>query len=923
MDIETIFRFTLLGLGIGALYGVVAQGIVLVYRGSGILNFAQGAFVMVGAYTYYELVSRRDLSPGIAVCLAPIMGAAVGALTYRLVLRPMRHASALSRVIATLAVLIVLQAAAVLRYGVDSLAVTSWLPTRTVEVIPNAPVGLDRLLILLIGLVSTVTLAIIYRRTAFGRITSAVAENERAAASLGYSPDKVAVANWALGAGLAALVGALLAPITFLQPTSLVMLVVPGLAAALIGRFESFVLAFAGALAIGVSESLMARYVTTPGWSQSVPFLAVIAVLVIRGTALPLRSHVLDRLPTVGSGRIRAIPTAVAVAFGAVMLGVVLEVRWVDAFTVTMISAVLCLSIVVVTGYAGQLSLAQFVLAGLGAFIAAKLSSTWDMPFIVALVIAVVATAMVGVVVGIPSLRARGINLAIATLGLAIVGYSLVLSNYQYTGGTSGIAVAKPTLFGLDLDTIRSPRRYAMFVLFALVLVCVLVANLRRGTAGRRLLAVRSNERAATALGVNVYSAKLYAFALGSAIAALAGVLLGFRLTNVISSQFNVFTSISIVGMTVVGGVGYIGGAIFGATLLPGGFGSELLRDLHNFERFLPLVSGLFLLYVLRADQNGLFMMNRHLVMSVGRRIRSLAGRSKADGVTSEGSPHAESAMVRSTVEAIATGPTERVAITPRTLSLVDLTVDFGGVRAVDHVTFDVRPGEVHGLIGPNGAGKTTVIDAVSGFVQPSSGVVALNGETISTVSARHRVRAGVTRSFQSLELFPDLTIRENLAVACDHGRARNYALDLVHPGRVELSAAALLAVEEFDLGDFLDSTPDEVPYGRRRLVAIARAVAASPSVLMLDEPAAGLGDQESRELSAVIRALAEDWGMAVLLVEHNTELVLQVCDRITVLANGAVLMSGTPDEVRHDQRVLDVYLGGSGSSDLAVEVSS
>ncbi len=909
MELDTIVRFTLLGLGIGALYGVVAQGIVLVFRGSGILNLAQGAFVLVGAYTYYDLAERHDVPLGLAVALAPVVGAIVGAATYWFILRPMRHASPLSRVIATLATLIVLQAVAVLRYGVDSLGVRSWLPTRSVQPIAGAPVGLDRLLILSIGLVLTAILAAIYRYTRFGRVTSAVAENQRAAASLGHSPERIAIANWSLGAGLAALVGALIAPITFLQPTTLVMLVVPALAAALIGGFQSFLLAFGGALAIGVSESLMARYVETPGWSQSVPFLAVIVVLVIRGRSLPLRSHVLDRLPAVGSGRVKAIPVAVTFVVAVVALTVVLSNRWVDAFTVTMIFGILCLSVVVTTGFAGQLSLAQYVLAGLGAFVAAKVSSEWSVPFPLAVLLGVTATILIGVVVGIPSLRTRGINLAIATLGLAIVGYSLVLVNYEWTGGTSGLPVPSPSIAGLDVNAIRTPRRYALLVLSVLFLTCLAVANVRRGASGRRLLAVRSNERAAAALGVNIYVAKLYAFALASGIAALAGILLGFRLTNVISSQFNVFTSISVVGMTVVGGVGYIGGALFGATLMPGGFGSEILRDLHNLERYLPLVSGLFLLYVLRTDQNGLFMMNRHLVVTIGERLARLA-RVVRRPTTATGEQRDDSVGAPPAGETPPRDARERV--TPRPLEVEDLTVDFGGVRAVDHVSFEVAPGEVHGLIGPNGAGKTTVIDAITGFVRPTTGSVRLDGVECLGTSAQKRVGAGISRSFQSLELFADLTIRENLAVAADDGSALRYVTDLVRPGHVALSGPALTVAEEFGLGPVLDRRPDEISFGQRKLVAIARAVATAPAVLLLDEPAAGLNDAEAADLASAIRTLADVWGMGVLLVEHNTELVLQLCDRVTVLAQGAVLTTDVPSVIRIDERVLAVYLGGS-----------
>jgi sulfate-transporting ATPase len=231
-------------------------------------------------------------------------------------------------------------------------------------------------------------------------------------------------------------------------------------------------------------------------------------------------------------------------------------------------------------------------------------------------------------------------------------------------------------------------------------------------------------------------------------------------------------------------------------------------------------------------------------------------------------------------------------------------------VAAVDDVSFEVRPGEVHGLIGPNGAGKTTVVDAVTGFVRPSAGTARLADRDLNGLNARRRARAGMARSFQSLELFSDLTIRENLAVAGDDGRASRYLTDLVRPGAVQLSDAAIAAVREFDLADHLDEKPNDLSFGRRRLVGIARAIAAAPSILLLDEPASGLDDIESRELAALIRRLADDWGMGILLIEHNTDLVLSVSDRVTVLAGGRVLMSGPPDEVRSDPAVRAVYLG-------------
>ncbi len=224
----------------------------------------------------------------------------------------------------------------------------------------------------------------------------------------------------------------------------------------------------------------------------------------------------------------------------------------------------------------------------------------------------------------------------------------------------------------------------------------------------------------------------------------------------------------------------------------------------------------------------------------------------------------------------------------------------------------------MHGLIGPNGAGKTTVIDALTGFVRPSNGQMLLRGTDIGGWSPRRRARAGIARSFQSLELFSDLTVRENIAVACDSGNRWRYFSDLIWPGPVRLSEVAVLAVRDFHLEEVLDEKPDALDFGQRRLVALARAVASDPDILMLDEPAAGLSDLEAQELATLIRALARDWGMSVLVVEHNIDLVLDLCDRITVLDGGRILASGSPDEVRGNDDVMAAYLGADTAEGVA-----
>jgi ABC-type branched-subunit amino acid transport system ATPase component/ABC-type branched-subunit amino acid transport system permease subunit len=906
-----IIRYAVLGVGLGALYALIAAGLVTVHRGSGIVNFAQGAFVMVAGYLDYQLLTSAHLGFWPAMVITVVATALLGAVVQLVVLRPMRNSSPLTRVVATLGVLITLQSAAALHYGYQSLSVPSYLPTRSVDVLPGVPVGLNDVIIFVIGLVITVVLWAVYRFSPFGRLTSAVAENQRATATLGRSPDVIAVINWAIGAALAGLAGVLIAPITFLDPNDLALLVVPAMAAALVGGFSSFPLAFVGALVIGIGESLTTRYVSDPGWSDSAAFLLIILVVLVRGRGLPLRSFVLDRLASVGSGRVRVVPLVISYVLLMILLGFVLPVQWILPTAVTLVAMLFCMSVLVVVGYAGQLSLAQYVIGGVAALVTAQLaggSAHW--PFVLAAVAGIAAAVATGALMGIPALRTRGITLAIVTLGLAVVLFSLVLNNSSYNGGSAGISIDPPTLFGWSINPLLHEGRYAMVCVTALFLSGLAIANVRRGSSGRKLLAVRSNERAATALGISVYGVKIYAFMLGAGVAGIAGVLLAFMQSAVLPAQFDQLTSINYVTVTVVGGTGFMGGTGLGALLIPNGLFSQIFANFPTLNTWLPLIGGLSVIVVLRMNQDGLFSMNRDMIVAACRRT---AGRVRPrSGTASPASPaDTVAAGPSASAKAGSTPAPQAVRVNPATLRVEALRVSFGGVAAVTDASLTVVPGQVTGLIGPNGAGKTTVIDAITGFVHPSSGDIRLNDRSIRDWSARRRANSGLARSFQSVELFAGLTVRENLAIACESADSwLRLVSDLIRPGRARLSPAAMQAVDDFGLAADLDRSAESLPFGRRRLVAMARALAAQPSVLLLDEPAAGLDEVETAELSIMIRSLARDWGIAVLLVEHNLDLVLSLCDEVTVMVTGTVLYSGTPDDVRNHPDVLEAYIG-------------
>jgi len=903
-------QFALIGLGTGAIYALAAQGLVLIYRGSGILNFASGAMGMMGAELFYQLKDQDGVDYKLALVVGLGVPALIGLAMELGVMRWLRDATGLAKLIATLGLFTGLIGLGLELFGAEFRVAVSLLPTETVHPIGDTAIGVDRFWLLGIAAALTLVLTLIYRYTKFGLATSAVAENQRATAALGRSPEVIAAVNWFVGGLLAGLAAILLAPIAGgpgLLVFDLSLLVIPALAAALVGGFTSFVWTFVGALFIGVLESELSYLASqddlpevfrTPGIARAVPFLVIIAVLVVRGRALPVRGEESAKPPELGAGRVSIVPMLLSIAGVLVLVWTVLNDSWINALMVSAITALVCLSLVVLTGYAGQLSLAQFTLAGVAAWMGARLADTQGIPFELALIVGMLGVIPIGLIVALPALRTRGVNLAVATLGMALALEFLILRNGKLTlnDDIAPTEVEPPTLFGLEIDRIRYPERYATLIVVVLVIAMLLVANLRRGRAGRRMIAVRTNERAAASLGISVFGAKLFAFAIAAAIAGIGGVLLAFRTETVLFDQaYGVDDSINAVVYAVVGGIGFVIGPIFGSFLALGGIGGKVFQLFGDWigvdlENIFQAIGGFLLITILLQDPNGLASQNIRNMRTLSRKLR--LGRRR------QPKPPQPLPQV------------ERERVAPRALTVRELTVSFGGVQALSDASLEVRPGEVVGLIGPNGAGKTTLIDAVTGFVKPRSGQVQLDDTDLGPLNARRRARLGIARSFQSLELFEDMTVRDNLRTASDRRDALAYLTDLVKPGDPPLSASAVAAVREFGLEPDLDRRPSELPHGRRRLVGIARAVATAPSILLLDEPAAGLDDDETAELGRLIRRLADDWGLGILLVEHDVGLVLSTCDRVVALDFGRTIAVGTPEEIRHHPAVIEAYLG-------------
>jgi ABC-type branched-subunit amino acid transport system ATPase component/branched-subunit amino acid ABC-type transport system permease component len=894
--VTTFLQFAVLGLGPGAMYALLGQGLVVIYKGAGVLNFSQGAMAMLGAFIYSD---QRSDGHGfvLGLCVAVLAVSMIAVATHLVLMWRLRDAPPLVKAVITLGVFTGLEGTALIVWHNDPVFVTETLPSNTVT-IDRISIGADRLWLVGITLTLTIVLWSVYRYTTIGMATRALAEDQVAARALGWSAGLIGGLNWAVSGGLAAIAGILIAPVGGLQVTSTSLLVVPALGAALIGGFSSFPLTLVGGLIIGASESLLLRYVHVVGFAETAPLVAILLMLIVRGRLIPQRGEFNDRLPRVGRGGVQPMIMIPAAALGVVVI-IISPTALQAALGSTLVLALFLLSLVVVVGYAGQLSLAQFALGGVGAFAAAKLIEDESWPFLFAILAGVVVAGVAGIIFGIPALRTRGVQLAVVTICVGYGIQQMLFANSDYTGGaTTGLTVGRANLFGLDFSQDYHPQAFAIVALAAFAISAIAVATMRDSRVGRRLLAVRSNERAATGVGVSVTGSKLYAFALSSGVAGLAGCLLAFEHSTIyFGTVFDPFSSILIVSFIVLGGVGYIPGALLGAILgvdaLASYVGTQIFGS--NFDQYLTPIGGFGLVLMMSVYRDG----QASLLVDQARSVWPF-GKTR-------------SSSERPAVELPSLRPVRNE------LEVKGVSVRYGAHVVVDDVSFGVASGEVLGIIGANGAGKTTILDCITGYAPHFAGDITINGSSMIHWNPRRRVHAGVSRSFQSLELFEDLSVRDNLRVACERQDLLSYATTLFRSGNTALPSDVVSLVEEFGLQSELEKMPTDLSYGRRRLVAVARAMATRPAVLLLDEPAAGLGDEERAELHSVIVRLRDSWGVAVVLVEHDVDFVLRTCSRVVALDFGKVIATGPPQDVRQNEAVVSAYLGGAAEPDEAV----
>jgi branched-chain amino acid transport system permease protein len=613
MDLDQVLLFALLGLGSGALIAGVALAVVLTYRGSGIINIATGGVAMLAGYSFWSLKTGEygtEFGTAPALLITFVVTLVIGALIELVAFRPLRNAAPLAKLVSSLGVLLIAQASMLIAFGTTQKPQPSIFPSDTVEVFGSV-VPVDRFILAGIVIAVAAALAALYRWTRFGLATRAASENELSAMLGGLSANELSMVNTLLASVVAGAVGVLAASVTQLDAISLPLQVVPALAAALLARLTSFGIACAAGLGIGIINSEI-DYLSTmswfptdhgvplPGVKELVAFLIIVAAMFLRGAALPTRGELIEqRLPEVPRPERLLVPAVTLTIVCAVAL-VVLPFDFRQALINSMIGTVMALSLVVITGFVGQISVVQLSLAGVAGFTVSHLAVDAGIGFPLAPLAGAAAAVLLGELTAVSALRVRGVSLAVVTLGAAVAISQFGFVNQTWGGGPTGSPVPEPHLFGLDLGpqaafrgldgSLPSPV-FGWMVLAVTVGLCLLVANVRRGNLGQRMLAVRSNERAAAAAAVDVRSVKLIAFGISAFIAGVAGSLYAYNFGSVSASRFDALTALGLIAFAYAGGITLISGAVFAGLI-----STEALLP-HAMDKWLGVSGNWFLLF--------------------------------------------------------------------------------------------------------------------------------------------------------------------------------------------------------------------------------------------------------------------------------------------------------------------------------------
>ncbi|MHB8513352.1 MAG: ABC transporter permease subunit [Actinomycetota bacterium] len=980
--------FLILGLPLVGAYAMYACGIVVVYQASRVVNLAHGAMAVVPAYLFTWLV-RSHVPMVIALVLSLAAGAVVGIVIERIFVRRLRSGGATAQTVGTVAAFGLLVSVTAKIAGTGSLNAASVFPQGQIHV-GSSVLQYGHIGLLLVAIASIGALSIVFRTTWLGLALRGAAENRRAATLVGVDPNRTSMIAWAIGGVLAACAGVMLAAVTAVSPYSLSASVLPAYVAALIGGLDSLPGALVGSSIVGLVIGLQ-PLLQQVSWMQGALghggkelMLAILAMIVMAvrgkrfGMSEPRMSSIAPR--ALRSASLSKPVTAVLaiIAVGWVFIPHIGSAVLGDA-NLALLFAIAALSVVLLTGWIGQISLGQAAFVGVGAFVSIKAASVLHVPFPFTILVAALVASASAAILGAVALRVRGLYLAVATLIFAWMADSSLFASPWLVGAGGSATLPSNAIgyrHGFPYFDFSNQRIVYLVALAGASMVIVVMANIKRSKTGRAFLAVRGSETAAASLGISVIRYKLVGFALAGFIAGLAGGLTAVAQGTIVPAEFALTWSLFFLAVAVVGGLSSVGGAVASGAL----FSALNLLFLHVswLDGYLDVVSAALLTIVLIAYPGGLSRIPdalapwleraglggtsrrttapRSSVLSIlarrfvaelrGLRHEIAASTNSVLATAEAHSPaglaptvrafHAELRGVGSELRSVrraftgaarkaidrAVGeiedrPPESKALNDIALEANDVTVSYGGLIAVDGVSLRVGSGQIVGLIGPNGAGKTTMFNAIAGFVEPAHGTIFINAVNATSKAVHERAELGLGRTFQSIQLSMELTVKENLLAATHVANRSGFFSNIVvarstSDAETQVHARVAEVGAMIGIDELLDRVTGDLSFGTLRMVELARAVVTEAPVLLLDEPASGLDSNETAQLARIIRKLRDEQGLSFLLIEHDISFVLSLCDRVYVLDQGKLIAHGSADVVARDHAVVAAYLGSS-----------
>jgi ABC-type branched-subunit amino acid transport system ATPase component/ABC-type branched-subunit amino acid transport system permease subunit len=922
---ETPLPATVLGVIQGMTYGLLSVGLVLVYRTNRIINFAHGAAGAFAAAFLGIAVVNWHLPYWVAMVPALVIGAGIGALTEAAVIRRLRKAPLVMSVVATLGAGQFLIAFA---YAINSAAGAGARYPQPAS-LPVFQLGALRITqaysgMLFITPVVVIALAIFLKRSAFGLAMRSAAANPEAARMSGIFASRMSSLAWAISACLAALTAILTQPTQgFTSGQSFgPSLLLRAMTGAVLARMVSLPLALLGGIGLGVLEQLLLWNYPQSGLVEVALFVIILVTLLIQR---PRTGRAEERGSWAAVQAMRPLPPALREIWAVRNLGLiaaapVIAVALLLPLFVTNTTAVqatgmfafaiVALSVGVVTGLGGQLSLGQWALASIGAVVSYEISRRTG-SFFLSFLYAGLGAAAVSLVIGLPALRIKGLLLTVTTLSFALVtpGWLLQQPWALETSKDPG----RPILFG---NAFTTGKEYYWVALLTLVVAYTLAWNVRRSGIGRSLVSVRDNEDNARSFTVPASLVKVQGFLIAGFLAGIGGAMYGHSLSSIGGSSFQVDSNIAIVQMAVIGGLGILAGPVLGALFI-------------GIVPFLPLDSA-----GLAATSFGLLLVVMYLPAGIAgfaqplrdRIAKALARRAGIDVEAAYGTPAAGGSSVT-----VASSDRADVIDVERfrrrregtvLLDARDLRKSFGGVHAVRGVSLHATAGETVGLIGPNGAGKTTTFELLAGFTSLDSGTVRFDGRDVTLLGPESRGRLGLIRSFQDAALFPTMSVLEAVTTALERTDPTRFITGLVGfvRGERRKQQRAMELISFMGLESYQALQIQELSTGTRRIVELACMVALEPTLLLLDEPSSGVAQRETEALGRLLRNIKSTLGTTLVVIEHDIPLIMGLADRIIAMADGQVIAEGPPDVVRNDPAVVAAYLGADRT---AIERSS